>query len=553
MKSKHIFLHLLTALMLFLLLATRATAQDSNTDPQSASLVINGKRLVTFYGTLDGLSPDQRVERAQQVLKKLASTPGFNIESLKAVDGQSGTDIVSGNNRVVTITELDAKFSEGNSKLVANDFILKAKYALNLKATQAPSAPSLAIAITFCIVGFLTLVFIVALISRLSLSVCDLLKAMRRTLVKGIKIQEAELISAESMIDMALAAIKFLHLALIFLMFSAYVLLVLQFFPNTRPISDALVESAKIPLFSMSDHIVSYLPKLFTLAVIGLITYCAIFMARFFFNALRDGSIKLADFDDAWAEPTYKLTRFIMLFFALVCALPYLPGWDTPAFKQLGLVVGVLISLSSSSAISNMVAGVVLTYTNAFRLGDRVRVADNIGDVIEKTLFVTRLRTPKGEIISIPNGPILSGTIINYSEEGKQGKLILHSTVTIGYDAPWRKVHQALLDAAAATSSVLSDPPPFVLQRSLDDFYVTYEINVYIDHPQDMLNIYSELHQNIQDAFFKSGLEIMSPHYNSLRDGNKPAIPEEFLPADFVTPSFRLSNPGTRVEGPPIV
>jgi len=266
------------------------------------------------------------------------------------------------------------------------------------------------------------------------------------------------------------------------------------------------------------------------------------FIARFFFNAIRDGSIRMADFDPDWAEPSYKLARFILIFFALVCALPYLPGWDTPAFKQVGLLLGLLISLGSSSAISNMMAGIVLTYTNAFRLGDRVRVAEHIGDVLEKTLFVTRLKTPKGEIISIPNAPILAATITNYSAEGKQGKLILHKAVTIGYDIPWRKVEEALLSAARATTYVLAEPAPFVLQTSLDDFYVTYEINVYTDHPHEMLNIYSQLHANIQDAFFKNGLEIMSPHFTALRDGNKPAIPPEYLPADYAPPGFKILN-----------
>ncbi|MBX9723254.1 MAG: mechanosensitive ion channel family protein, partial [Candidatus Obscuribacterales bacterium] len=305
---------------------------------------------------------------------------------------------------------------------------------------------------------------------------------------------------------------------------------------------EALIDSASTPLTQAQDAILEYLPKLFTLIIIGLLSYGSMFIAKFFFNAMRDGTISLADFDPDWAMPTYKLARFTIFFFALVCALPYLPGWDTPAFKQLGLVVGVLISFGSSSAISNMMAGVVLTYTNAFRLGDRVRVADNIGDVIDKTLFVSKLKTPKGEIVSIPNAQILGSSITNYSAEGKRGMLILHTTVTIGYDVPWRQVHDALLKAAAATPNVLAEPVPFVLQSGLDDFYVKYDINVYTDQPQKMLDIYSQLHANIQDCFFKAGLEIMSPHYTSIRDGNRPAIPAEFLPADFVENSFKLKT-----------
>lgn len=548
MTRRVTWIQFLTAFALLVIFTAGTSAEDKHkvqdegrNEPQPASLVLNNKRIVTFYTTLDGLSPDERVERASIVLHKLPDESNFSVNSIHAVEGQNGTDIVAADQRIATITEGDAAYNQGNSKLVANDFILKIKYAL-LKKPVATDAPSLAIDIAFCLVGFLVLVLLIALVCRMSISICDMLSRIRHTKLRGIRIQDAELISADTMVDIATGAIKFGQLSLICLLFTTYVLVSLSFFPGTRPISDALVESARIPLVSLADSVLQYLPKLFTIVVIGLLTYGSMSIAQFFFNALRDGSIRLADFDPDWAEPSYKVARFIIFLFGLVCALPYLPSWDTPAFKQVGLMVGILISLGSSSAISNMMAGIVLTYTNAFRLGDRVCVAEHIGDVTEKTLFVTRLKTPKGEIISIPNAPILAATITNYSVEGKQGKLILHKSVTIGYDVPWRKVTEALLAAAKSTQYVLADPAPFVLQNSLDDFYVTYEINVFTDQPQEMLNIYSELHANIQDAFFQAGLEIMSPHYTCLRDGNKPAIPVEFLPPDYVAPGFKVKS-----------
>jgi len=541
-------MQLLTAIVLLVLLTAGSNAQDKDknqatSEPQPASLVFNNKRLVTFYTTLDGLSPDERVERATMVMRKLSADAKFNVDSIRFMDGQSGTDIVASNQRIATITEGDAEYAQGNTKLVANDFILKAKYAL-IKESPAPNAPTMAISIAFCITGLLILLLLTAIMSRMAVSICNMLNGMRATKIRGIRIQDAELMSSDTVVDMATAAIKLVQLGLICLMLATYVLVSLSFFPHTRPISDALVESARIPLASLGDSFMHYLPELFTIAVIALLTYGSMFIARFFFNALRDRSIRLADFDPDWAEPSYKLARFIIFFFGLVCALPYLPGWDTPAFKQVGLLVGLLVSLGSSSVISNMMAGIVLTYTNAFRLGDRVRVAEHMGDVTEKTLFVTRLITPKGETISIPNAQILAATITNYSAEGKQGKLILYKTVTIGYDAPWRKVNEALLVAARKTPYVMTDPPPFVLQSSLDDFYVTYQINVFTDHPHEMLAIYSNLHANILDSFFEAGLEIMSPHYTSLRDGNRPAIPAEYFPQGFEAPGFKVTSTG---------
>ena len=546
MTTKSIWMKLLPALVILVILSAGTQAKDSSVDnsagqPQPASLVFNNKRLVTFYTALDGLTPDERVERSMIVLKKLSSAANFSIDTIHSAEGQSGTDIVSADNRIATITEGDAAYAQGNTRLVANDFILKAKYAL-IKSEKTASASSLAVVIGICFLGFLIFAMLSSLVCRLSVSACEKLNEMRETKLRGIRIQDAELLSADTMVDIARSTIKFIQISLICLAFTVYVLVSLSLFPDTRPICAALIESARIPLSSLGDSMLHYLPNVFTIIVIILLTYGSMFIARFFFNAIRDGSIKLADFDPDWAEPTYKLARFVLFFFGLVCILPYLPNWDSPAFKQVGLLVGVLISLGSSSAISNVMAGIVLTYTNAFRLGDRVCVADHTGDVIEKTLFVTRLKTPKGEIISIPNAPILASTITNYSAEARQGKLILHKSVTIGYDIPWRKVNEALLTAARKTPHVLAEPEPFVLQTSLDDFYVTYQINVYTDHPHEMLNIYSHLHENILDSFFQAGLEIMSPHYTSLRDGNSPAIPPEYLSADYQAPGFKVTS-----------
>jgi small-conductance mechanosensitive channel len=176
----------------------------------------------------------------------------------------------------------------------------------------------------------------------------------------------------------------------------------------------------------------------------------------------------------------------------------------------------------------------------AFRIGDRVRISDTVGDVIEKTLLVTRVRTIKNEDITIPNAMILNSHIVNYSAVIDQSGLILHTGVTIGYDAPWRKVHELLIRAALNTKHILKEPAPFVLQTSLNDFYVSYEINAYTDKPSEMAVIYSELHQNIQDSFNAEGVEIMSPHYSSLRDGNHTTIPAENLPVTYVQPPFRI-------------
>jgi small-conductance mechanosensitive channel len=129
---------------------------------------------------------------------------------------------------------------------------------------------------------------------------------------------------------------------------------------------------------------------------------------------------------------------------------------------------------------------------------------------------------------------------VNYSRHAQEPGLILHSTVTIGYDVPWRQVHDLLVSAAKKTDGIADDPAPFVLQTSLDDFYVSYEINAHTDQPNRMAAIYGELHQNIQDGFAEGGVEIMSPHYIAARDGNTVTIPAEYLSKDAVVPAFRV-------------
>ncbi len=173
-------------------------------------------------------------------------------------------------------------------------------------------------------------------------------------------------------------------------------------------------------------------------------------------------------------------------------------------------------------------------------MGDRVKIADAVGDVVGKTLLVTRVRTIKNVDIAIPNALVLSSHIVNYSRAARAEGVILHTSVTIGYNSQWRQIHELLIAAAKKTADVIDEPAPFVLQTSLDDFYVTYELNVYTRNPWRMAVIYSDLHLNIQDTFNEAGVEIMSPHFASIRDGNAQATPETYLPENYEAPEFRI-------------
>jgi small-conductance mechanosensitive channel len=264
-------------------------------------------------------------------------------------------------------------------------------------------------------------------------------------------------------------------------------------------------------------------------------------LVRLLFAGIASGNITFPNFDREWAWPTYRIIRFVTLAFAVVVAYPYIPGSTSPAFQGVSIFIGVIFSLGSSSFIANLIAGYSMTYRRAFRVGDRIQVGDVTGDVGEIGLMVTRVQTVKNEEIVVPNSTILNSHIVNYSAFAQKGGLILHTTVAIGYETPWRQVEAMLLLAAGRTPGLLTDPPPFVLQKALGDFWVTYEINAYADVSHAIARLYADLHRNILDVFNEYHVQIMTPAYE--RDPDQPKVVPEgqwfatpALPPEAATP-----------------
>jgi small-conductance mechanosensitive channel len=313
----------------------------------------------------------------------------------------------------------------------------------------------------------------------------------------------------------------------VFLIILVYALLPLGFsiFPSTEGIARTLIGYVLEPLKSFVSAVISYIPEFIAIIVIVLIARSIIRFLRYLSGEVEKGSLVLSGFYPEWAKPTYNLFKFLVIIFAFVAVFPLIPGSGSDVFKGVSVFIGVLISLGSSSAIGNIIAGLVITYMRPFKIGDRVRIGDAQGDVIEKTLLVTRLRTIKNEDVTIPNASILSGNTYNYSTNTNEEGLILNTSVTIGYDVPWRKVHTMLTDAADRTDKLRKEPKPFVLQTSLDDFYVSYQINCYTEEADKAAKIYSELYGHIQDVFAEEKIEILSPHYRAERDGNGLTFP----------------------------
>jgi small-conductance mechanosensitive channel len=293
----------------------------------------------------------------------------------------------------------------------------------------------------------------------------------------------------------------------------------------------------------MAEKFMEYLPNLIALIIISVVTLYTLKLLRFLSQGIRQEKIKVSGIHPELIYPTFQLFRFLIIAFAIVTAYPYIPGSDSPVFRGVSILVGFLLSLGSTSLVANIVSGVVLTYTRGLRIGDRVEIEDVVGDVVDRNLLVTRVRTIKNVVVTIPNGKVLNNHIVNYSSHAQDRGLILHSTVTIGYNVPWRRIHQLMIGAALSTEGVLNRPMPFVHQTSLDDYYVSYEINAFTNEPSKMAQIYSEMHQNIQDKFTEANIEIMSPAYTAYRDGNLPAIPTDAQSFGYFADVFRPLRP----------
>lgn len=323
----------------------------------------------------------------------------------------------------------------------------------------------------------------------------------------------------------------------------------LEQFPWTRAAARAGSRFALDAVGGVLGDIAGYLPKAFYVAVLVVVTRLGLKLVRAAFRELEVGRVSVAGFHADWAAPTYKLVRLLVLALAAVAVFPYLPGAGSPAFQSVSIFLGVLVSLGSSSAVANAIGGVILTYMRPFVVGDRIRVGEAEGVVLGTSLLAVRLRTDWNEEVTIPSSAVLGGHVRNYSAQARQAGLLVHTAVTIGYGVPWRQVHGLLTAAATGCDGLEANPPPFVRQAGLDDFYVRYLLVATCRSPERLPAILSRLHERIQDEFARAGVEIMSPHVTALRDGHELAFPAEHHPAGAVPGRLRVD---AAVAPPPV-
>jgi len=473
---------------------------------------------------LASLSPRERAMRISERLHSIFDNDLLNAKDISLQANGNYMDIVCGETVIMSVSERDAAIAGLTNVELAGQYAEKMKQAfIDARADRGLWKTLMRIGLVILVLGGIILLIRIIIKGHVWLEAKILVN--KEKLLKNLSYKDYTFLTADQelmVISWLLKAFRWFVIALL-----VYLLLPLVFsiFPFTRGWADMLFSFIWKPFSGIMLSIWEYLPNLFTIIVIVLVFKYATRFVHYVFNEIEAGKLKINGFHEDWALPTFSILKFLLYAFMFIMIFPYLPGSDSGIFQGVSVFLGLLISLGSSSAIANMVAGLVITYMRPFKEGDRIKIGDVTGVVLEKTLLVTRLRTVKNEEITIPNSAVLSGNTTNFSAVARSEGLIIHTTVTIGYDTPWRDVHAALIESARRTSGLLADKQPFVLQTSLDDFYVAYQLNVYTAEAEAVVPIYSELHQHIQDVFAERKLEIMSPHYRAERDGNESTIP----------------------------
>jgi len=487
---------------------------------------IDGRPILIVYASVGGVTPQERAQAIQERILDLAKRKNIVPEAIHTVDRGVWTEIAAGNERIMGITEADAKIARRKRSELAAEYAeiirqVVLRYRLDHTWEKFILGGSYTVLAT---IGLVAILLSIVRIRRRTRPKVD--RWLQSFEVKSpVPSPKVRLRRYMGTMFVAISRIFFwiLNLALI----QAYGTLVLSFFPATKYASYQITNWLLSELANVGEMVIEYIPQLILILIICLVTSYLIKINKYIFAEIRDEKLTIRGFYPDWAEPTAQLVKVFIMAATAIMIFPYLPGSGSPAFKGISVFLGVLLSLGSTSAVAHGVAGTILTYMRAFKVGDFVRIGNDTGEVVEKTLLVTRICTQKKEVVTIPNGTILGGVVVNYSAEGRHEGVIFHTTVTISYSAPWRQVHELLLSAALETDDILRKPSPFVLQTALNDFYVAYELNAYTAKPMNMQHIYSVLHQNIQDRFNSAGIELNSPHYLSLRDGNQTTIPED--------------------------
>lgn len=473
----------------------------------------------TIFYIYNKLGSSLAKDRAQNVvvrIQNLYEDDFVKVDSFKIENNEISSDIVYKDLIITSVTELDALLEGKNKEEVAKQYLQNIQHTIT-QEKENNSITKLLIRTGLIVLILIVFYLLILLINKMRAYSVQRILTERTQRIKDIKIKNYVLVTSVQKTRMFISIIGILRWGLIILMAFIVLPIIFSVFPFTQSWANNLIGLFTKPLKKAILAVWTYIPKLVTIFVILFIMHYAVKFIKYIFNEIDKGKLEMSGFHREFAMPTFTIVRFLLHAFTLVLIFPYLPGSNSDIFKGISVFIGVLFSLGSSSAISNIIAGLVITYMRPFRIGDRITIADKTGVVIEKSPLVTRLRTIKNEEITIPNSSILSGNTINYSTFSEQG-ICFQVEVSVGYEEPWERVHELLLAIPARVQRVKTNPAPFVLQKKLDDFYVLYELNAFISQSGEIELAKSEIHQLILNDFLAAGIEMNAPHLFSKVD-----------------------------------
>ena len=500
---------------------------------------LGARKLFDVTNGIGSLSTVQRADSIEKRLNVLANGNAGVLGTLRVVEMPHLSELFMGDVLIRTLTDQDAVASGTTRQQLASDQAAIIRTALAEEFRDRDAAHLLRSALKAFIATVAVALLFLALRRLYGWTHARLNRSADGWRWKS-RLERLKLLDREAGGRASRSISKVLAWLIGVLIAYVYLEYVLSLFPWTREFASQMSAASNAAVLRVFWELLNYLPKLVNIVVIVAIARFVLGVLKRVFEQIASERFKFGGFYPEWAMPTYSLVRFFVIAVAAVMVFPYLPGSGSEGFRGVSAFVGLMVSFGAAPAIANLIAGIIITYMRPFKVTDRVKIADATGDILGKDLLVVRMRTIKNVDITIPNSLVLANHIINFSSCAGSHGLILNTTITIGYTAPWKDVHALLIDAAKRVDGVLATPAPFVLQTALDDSFVAYEINAYTDKPNEMASLYSRLNESIQDVFNAAGVEILSPRYAAVRDGNRLAVPEDYLPKDYRAPGYNV-------------
>jgi small-conductance mechanosensitive channel len=479
----------------------------------SGTVVVFNRPIYTFRSTFLGIPPRERAATARSRILALLERGGDEQVTVDKFD--RGAVIKVGGSLAFVIANEDVPALDGETLEEATGGAVRALQRAIAETHEARDGRLMLAAAIWA--GGATVVYgiLLALLRFIGRAVTHRMLRLADSTAERVRIGGAEILHRERATRFVGLLLRIGYWAFVILLTYEWIGFVLGRFPFTRAWSEDLNAFLVTTTVDMLTAVARSIPDLLIVAVIIVVARAVNGLLRSFFDGVQSSRIEVAWLDADSSRPTRRLATIAIWVFALVMAYPYIPGSGTEAFKGLSVLLGLMVSIGASGIVGQAASGLILMYTRTFRPGEYVRINDHEGTIVEMGMFTTRIRTGLGEELTVPNALVLGAVTKNYSRAVKGPGFVLDTTVTIGYDAPWRQVHAMLIEAARRTGGVLSDPTPRVFQIALSDFYVEYRLVCLAvpTEPRPRAEVLSSLHANVQDVFNEHGVQIMSPHY----------------------------------------